>query len=65
MLVSGSIADIALNVEAIGNKIFSMILMLAVVVIVIVMFMAWWFTNPLNSAIAVIKKWQTVILTRE
>ena len=30
--------------------------MLAVVVIVIVMFMAWWFTNPLNSAIAVIKK---------
>lgn len=56
VLVSGSIADIALNVEAIGNKIFSMILMLAVVVIVIVMFMAWWFTNPLNSAIAVIKK---------
>ena len=33
-----------------------MILMLLVIVIIIVMFMAWWFTNPLNSAIAVIKK---------
>ena len=56
VLVSSSITDIASNVDAIGHKIFSMILILLLIVIIIVTFMAWWFTNPLNSAIEVIKK---------
>ena len=56
VLVCDSVTDIYENVAAIRHKIFNMIMLLMVVVVLIDLFMAWWFTNPLNKTIEVIKK---------
>lgn len=56
VLVCGSITDIGVTVDAIRQKIFSIIVMLMAVVFAIITFLAWWFTNPLNRSIEVIKK---------
>lgn len=56
VLVCGSITDIAENVDAIKNQVFNMILFILAIVVALIGFLTWWFTNPLNSTIEVIKK---------
>ena len=55
-MVCGAITDIGVTVDAIRQKIYSIIIMLMVIVFMIITFLAWWFTNPLNRSIEVIKK---------
>ncbi len=56
VLVCGSISDIAENVDAIRHTLFNIILLLLIIVIIANTVFTWWFTNPLNRTIDVIKK---------
>ena len=56
VLVCGSISDIAVTVDAIRHNIFNIIIMLMVMIVIVITILAWWFTNPLNRSIEVIKK---------
>lgn len=56
VLVCDSVADIAENVSEIEKSVLSIILVLVVVVVLMTIFLSWFFTNPINGIIEVIKK---------
>ena len=56
VLVCGSTSDISDSVYAIRHKLFNIIIVIIIIVVALNTFLAWWFTNPLNGTIEVIKK---------